>query len=71
MAKDTFGYLPTIDAPAKSTNTVLEIIANAKLIRDAVHVESVIIVFDQGQSMSRQQRFFEKIPFSTKTSSFE
>ena len=47
MTKDTFAYLPTIEGPATSMNTVLEILTNAKLIRDAVLVELIIIVFDQ------------------------
>ena len=34
MTKDTVGYLPTIDAPATSMNTVLEVLTNAKLIKD-------------------------------------
>ena len=47
MTRDTVGYLPTIDAPATSMKTVLEILMNAKLIRDALQLESVKIVFDQ------------------------
>ena len=47
VTKDTFAYLPTIDRPATSMNTVLEILTNAKLIRDVVLVELIIIFFDQ------------------------
>ena len=47
VIKDTVGYLPTIDAPATSMNTVLEILTNAKLIRDALQLKSVINAFDQ------------------------
>ena len=70
MAKDRFGYLPTIDAPAKSTNTVLEILTNAKLIRDAVQVESIIIVFDQTIYVKTTE-ILQKNPVLYKNTSFE
>ena len=36
VTKDTVGCLPTIDTLATSMNTVLEILTNAKLIKDAL-----------------------------------
>ena len=45
--KDTVRYLTKIDALATSMNTAVEILTNAKLIRVALQLESVITVFDQ------------------------
>ena len=70
LTEDAVGYLPTIDASATSMNTVLEILTNDKLIRDALQLESVIIVFDQAIYIKATE-FFGKILFSTKTSLFE
>ena len=70
VSKDAVGYLPTIYAPTTSMNTVLEILMNAKLIRNALQLESVVLSLIN-KSMSKLQRFFGKILFSIKTSSFE
>ena len=70
VIKDKVGYLPTIDAPATTMNTVFEILTNAKLIRDALKLESVIIVFDQAIYVKATEILWKNLVLY-KTSSFE
>ncbi len=44
---DTVGYLPTINAPATEMATVAEILSRSKKIMTDLHIESVVLVFDQ------------------------
>ena len=59
VSKDTVGCLPTIYAPTTSMNTVLEILTNAKLIRNALQLVSVVLSLIN-QSMSKLQDSLEK-----------
>ena len=47
VLKDNIGYLPTIDAPATSMNTVFEILSKADATRMSLNLKSVVVVFDQ------------------------
>ena len=47
MLKCRIGYFPAIDSPAVAANTIHEILCKALQVRNAVEIESVVIVFDQ------------------------
>ena len=47
VLKDNIGYLPTIDAPATSMNTVFEILSKADATRMSLNLKSVVVVFDE------------------------
>ena len=47
VVKDTVGYLPTIDAPATSMSTVYEVLCQAVRIKEALSLESIVVIFDQ------------------------
>ncbi|CAH1248853.1 Hypp8457 [Branchiostoma lanceolatum] len=47
IIQDTIGYLPTIDAPATNMSTVHEILVRSLKIKDALHLKSIVLVFDQ------------------------
>eukprot|EP00794_Sanderia_malayensis_P020731 gene20733-22764_t len=47
VAKDTVGYLPTIDAPATSMSTVYEVLCQAVRIKEALSLKSIVVIFDQ------------------------
>ena len=47
VCQDNIGYLPTIDAPATNMSTVHEILVRSLKIKDALHLKSIVLVFDQ------------------------
>ncbi|XP_078679472.1 uncharacterized protein LOC144915103 [Branchiostoma floridae x Branchiostoma belcheri] len=47
VSQDSIGYLPTIDAPASNMSTVHEILVRSLKIKEALHLESIVLVFDQ------------------------
>ncbi len=47
VSADRIGYLPTINAPATQLSTVFEILNQANQIKEALHLPSIVFVFDQ------------------------
>ena len=47
VINDTIGYLPTINAPATEMATVSEILNRSKNIMKDLHLQNVVLVFDQ------------------------
>lgn len=47
VQKDIVGYLPTINAPATQLSTVYEILNQVLKIKNALHLEEIVCVFDQ------------------------
>ena len=47
ILKDSVGYLPTIDSPATAMNIVHEILCKALETKNALGLDSVVVVFDQ------------------------
>ena len=47
VSQDSIGYLPTINAPATQLSTVQEILVQSLKIKETLHLESIVLVFDQ------------------------
>ena len=69
MLQDQVGYLPTMNAPATLMNTVYKILKKALPVKDALHLQSVVIVLDQAlyakvlEIVSKYQTLFQSIVF--------
>ena len=47
VAKDSLGYLPTINAPATDMSTVYQVLTKSLQIKETLSLQSVVVVFDQ------------------------
>ena len=47
VSKDTIGYLPTINAPAKQLSTVHNVLVQTTKIKDELELKEIVCVFDQ------------------------
>ena len=47
VAKDSVGYLPTINAPATDMSTVYQVLTKSLQIKETLRLQSIVAVFDQ------------------------
>ena len=47
VAKDSVGYLPTINAPATDMSTVYQVLTTSLQIKETLSLQSIVVVFDQ------------------------
>ena len=46
-AKDSVGYLPTLNAPATDMSTVYQVLTKSLQIKETLRLQSIVVVFDQ------------------------
>ena len=47
VAKDSVGYLPTLNAPASDMSTVYQVLMKSLQIKETLRLQSIVVVFDQ------------------------
>ena len=47
VAKDSVGYLPTINAPATDMSTVYQVLTKSLQVKETFSLQSIVVVFDQ------------------------
>ena len=47
VAKDSVGYLPTLNAPATDMFTVYQVLTKSLQIKETLRLQSIVVVFDQ------------------------
>ena len=46
VAKDSVGYLPTLNAPATYVSTVHQVLTKSLQIKDTLRLQSIVVAFD-------------------------
>ena len=46
VAKDSVGYLPTLNAPATDMSTVHQVLTKSLQIKDTLRLQGIVVVFD-------------------------